>query len=134
MDSQIPPQMVKALDEKAAERPIPFWDRHRLSVLLIGTVLIALLMTTISVIIYNTSGAAQLDLSRPGYRSVSGQVTKTDGIDTYSASGSVNKDAIEEFMKLYDAQAAKAKAVDAFSGDPLNPDTLEFNTSGTNNE
>jgi hypothetical protein len=32
-------------------------------------------------------------------------------------------------MKLYDTQAAKAKAVDAFNGDPLNPEVLEFGTT-----
>lgn len=111
---------------KAPAEELHFWDRHRLTLLLIGTVTIALIMTIISVAIYNTSGAAQLDLSRPGYQSVSNQVQKTDGIDTYSASGPVDKESIEEFMKLYDAQAAKAKAVDAFNGDPLNPEVLEF--------
>jgi cell division protein FtsI/penicillin-binding protein 2 len=105
---------------------LSFWDRHRLSLLLIIAVLIAIVMTSISVTIYNSSGAAQLDLSRPGYRSVSDKVDQTDEIDTYSSTGAVNKTTIEEFMKLYDAQAAKAKAVDAFNGDPLNPEVLEF--------
>ncbi len=125
------------MDDKAPS-PIPvrpvddtptFWDRHRLSLLLIITVCIAIVMTAVSVLIYNSTGAAQLDLSRPGYRSVSGQVQKTDPIDTYSSSGAVNKETIEEFIKLYDAQASKAKAVDAFNGDPLNPEVLEFGTT-----
>ena len=111
---------------KAALAELSFWDRHRLSLLLIITVLIALVMTVISAVIYNSTGAAQLDLSRPGYRSVSDKVEKTDEIDTYSASGPVNKDTIQEFVKLYDAQASKAKAVDAFNGDPLNPETLTY--------
>lgn len=115
------------------QRPVDdtpsFWDRHRLSLLLIMTVAIALVMTVISVVIYNTSGAAQLDLSRPGYRSVSSQVKKSDDIDTYSASGPVNTETIQEFIDLYDAQAKKAKAVDAFNGDPLNPEVLEFGSS-----
>ena len=107
---------------------LSFWDKHRLSLLLILTVIIAIILTSVSVIIYNSSGAAQLDLSRPGYRSVSGKVEETDEIDTYSAVGAVNKNTIEEFMKLYDAQASKAKAVDAFNGDPLNPEVLEFSS------
>jgi len=113
---------------KLSDIELSFWDRHRLSLLLIITVIVASTLTVVSVIIYNSSGAAQLDLSRPGYRSVSDQVEKNDEIDTYGASGRVNKETIEEFMKLYDAQAAKAKAVDAFNGDPLNPEVLEFGT------
>ena len=108
-----------------------FWDKHRLSLLLILTVIIALAMTIISMFAYNASGTAQLDLSRPGYQSVSNKVDKTDKITEYSAFGSVNKDSINEFIKLYDEQAAKTKAVDAFNGDPLNPEILEFGTTST---
>jgi len=122
MDEHIEKQSVA----KTAEEALPFWARHRLSLLLVITVLIAITMTTISVVIYNVSGAAQLDLSRPGYLSVSDKVETVDEINTYSASGAVNKDTIQEFIKLYDAQTSKAKKVDAFNGDPLNPEVLEF--------
>lgn len=111
------------------EEKTTFWDRHRLSLLLIITVVIALTLTTISVTIYNISGAAQLDLSRPGYLSVSSQAEKTDDIDGYSATGSVNKQTIDDFLKQYDEQIQKAKSVDAFGGDPLNPAVLEFGTT-----
>ena len=123
MNDETPKPIVLKADD------LSFWDRHRLSLLLIITIAIAIVMTIISVIIYNSSGAAQLDLSRPGYRSVSDKAETKDAIDTYSASGPVNKDTIEEFMKQYDAQASKAKAVDAFNGDPLNPEVLEFGVS-----
>jgi len=113
---------------KSSGDELGFWDTHRLSLLLIMTVVIAIIMTTVSVVIYNSTGAAQLDLSRPGYRSVSDKVEKADPIDTYEATGPVNKDTIHEFMNLYDEQATKAKKVDAFNGDPLNPEVLEFGT------
>ena len=121
-------ELPKIQPVKLSNEKLSFWDRHRLSLLLIITVLIALVMTTISVIMYNSSGAAQLDLSRPGYLSVSDQVVETDQIDTYSSTGPVNEESIEEFMKMYDEQAAKVKKVDAFNGDPLNPEVLEFGT------
>lgn len=111
---------------RTAEEALPFWARHRLSLLLIITVVAAITMTSISVAIYNSSGAAQLDLSRPGYLSVSDKVQTSDDINTYSASGAVNKETIEEFIELYDAQISKAMKVDAFNGDPLNPEVLEF--------
>lgn len=111
------------------DEDMTFWDKHRLSLLLIITVLIALVLTVVSMIAYNASGTAQLDLSRPGYSSVSNKVDKTNKITEYSSFGSVNKDSINEFTKLYDAQAVKAKAVDAFNGDPLNPEVLEFGTN-----
>jgi len=112
-----------------ADENMTFWDKHRISLLLIITVLVALTLTVVSMFAYNASGTAQLDLSRPGYLSVSDKVDRTDKITEYSAYGSVNKDSINEFTKLYDEQAAKAKAVDAFNGDPLNPEVLEFGVS-----
>jgi hypothetical protein len=108
-----------------------FWDKHRLSLLLIITVLIAIILTVVSMIAYNVSGTAQLDLSRPGLSSVSDKVDKGDKITEYSNFGPVNKDSINEFTKLYDEQAKKAKAVDAFNGDPLNPETLEFGVNSS---
>ena len=113
---------------KAAEDELSFWDKHRLSLLLALSVLGALILTVVSVFLYYNSGAAQLDLSRPGYRSVSDKVDQVDEIDTYNASGPVNKETIDAFIKQYDTQASKAKAVDAFNGDPLNPEVLEFGT------
>jgi len=111
------------------DEDMTFWDKHRLSLLLIITVLISLVLTVISMVAYNASGTAQLDLSRPGYSSVSDKVDKTDKITEYSSFGTVDKDSIDEFTKLYDEQAIKTKAVDAFNGDPLNPEVLEFGTS-----
>jgi len=111
------------------DEDMTFWDKHRLSLLLIITVFISLVLTVISMVAYNASGTAQLDLSRPGYSSVSDKVDKTDKITEYSSFGTLDKDSIDEFTKLYDEQAIKTKAVDAFNGDPLNPEVLEFGTS-----
>ena len=53
---------------QTGEEDAAFWGRHRLALLLVGTVVVALILTVVSMIIYNYSGAAQLDLSRPGYQ------------------------------------------------------------------
>jgi hypothetical protein len=113
------------------DESMTFWDKHRLSLLLILTVIISLILTVISMVAYNVSGTAQLDLSRPGVSSVSNQVDKTDTINDYSAFGPVSKESINEYTKQYDEQAKKAKSVDAFSGDPLDPEILEFGTNST---
>lgn len=115
----------------ANEDELAFWGRHRLALLLVGTILIALTLTSVSIAIYHSSGAAQLDLSRPGYRSVSNQAKTGDDIDSFASSGEVDQSTIREFMSLYDKQAVKAKAVDAFNGDPLNPEVLEFGNPAT---
>ena len=116
--------------DEVAELELTFWDQHRFMLLVGGTIVVALILVTISLVIYNVSGSAQLDLSRPGYQSVSDKVDPSDEIIEYNASGPVNKTTVNEFTTLYDAQAAKAKATNAFNGDPLNPEVLEFGVAG----
>lgn len=103
-----------------------FWEEHRFFLLIIATIVISFVLVVISLVIYNVSGSAQLDLSRPGYEDVSKLVEREDKIDGYSAIGPINNESIDEFIKLYEEQGTKAKSVDAFNGDPLNPETLEF--------
>ena len=111
------------------EDELTFWAKHRFMLLIVATIIIAIIMTSISIFMYNVSGTAQLDLSRPGFKSVSDKVDMTSAIKDYSAFGAVNKTTVDEFTKIYDEQATKAKAVDAFNGDPLNPEVLEFGAS-----
>lgn len=116
------------------DEQLSFWDEHRFMVLIVGTILISLVMVSISIFIYKVSGSAQLDLSRPGLQSVSDKVDRTDPVTDYSPFGPVNKNTVNDFTKIYEKQAARAKAVDAFNGDPLNPDVLEFSDPSTATE
>lgn len=125
---------MSELNTPAVEEKLSFWDEHRFMLLIIATILISIVLVSISIVIYKTSGSAQLDLSRPGYQSVSNKVDRTDPVTDYSAFGPVTKSTVNDFTKLYDEQATKAKAVDAFNGDPLNPDVLEFSDPTVSND
>lgn len=117
------PSVLAAHDDA---EPMGFWAQHRFFLLIIATIFISLVLVVVSMILYNVSGDSQLDLSRPGYQSVSNQVERGSDIEGFEASGTVTIEVIDEFLNLYDEQAAKATAVDAFNGDPLNPELLEF--------
>jgi len=117
MDEQVTPVI---------EEELSYWDTHRFMLLIIATLIISVVLVSISIFMYNVSGAAQLDLSRPDYKSVSDKVIRTDTVTDYSAYGPVTKSTVNEFTTIYDKQAQKAKTVDAFNGDPLNPEVLEF--------
>lgn len=103
--------------------------KNNLVTLLIVTVVLAGILTAISISLYELSGAAQLDLSRPGYRDVTHQVERSEKTDGYSSNGPVTEATINEFIDMYITQSEKAKSVDAFSGDPLNPEVLLFGAS-----
>ncbi len=113
--------------EQQPQEPQTFIGRHRFLLLITAAIVIAITLVSISLAIYQSSGAAQLDLSRPGYIAVSSQAaTPTQDFTDYSDTGPINKDSVTQFKQLYDAQAQTIPAVDAFGGDPLNPNTLEF--------
>jgi len=112
-------------DTDATSAESGFWDQHRFLILIGLAITVALVLVIISMTLYSSSGAIQLDLSRPGYKTVSSQATSDEsGFVDYPTSGKLNAKSINDFKSLYDIQAAKAKAIDAFGGDPLNPDTL----------
>ena len=105
--------------------PLSFHAKHKLLLLIILVVGIAIALVFVSMSLYSSSGAAQLDLSRPGYRAVSNQVIN-DQADTavYPASGPIDQKALNDFRTLYDKQSGKIKAVDAFGNDPLSDQSL----------
>lgn len=102
-----------------------FRGSHQFIVFLCCVVIIASVLVLISMQLYSTSGAAQLDLSRPGYVELR-QEASGDSRDfvSFSDSGTINQSAIDEFTRLFDNQANKIKAADEFGNDPLSPDNL----------
>ncbi len=116
-------EVVKTDDQP--EEALSIWARHRYFVLIFSTIFVSLVLVSISMWMYYSSGAVQLDLSRPGYSSVASQV-KDDEVNftVYPSTGPVNTTTINQFQQTYDSQASNAKAVDAFGGDPLSPSAL----------
>lgn len=111
--------------ELEANDQLPFYGDHRFLALIIISIIISTILVIISLAIYSSSGAAQLDLSRPGYKEVRDKVvTKDSSFSNFSNIGEINQTVIDEFKSLYDQQAIKAKAIDAYSGDPLDPSSL----------
>ena len=115
-------------NEETTTPDLSYWGQHRVLLLIGFSIVISLILVSIAMALYASSGAAQLDLSRPGYKAVSSQAVNADGsFEDYPAFGKLDEDSINDFKVLYDKQATKAKAVDAFGGDPLSPEALEIN-------
>ena len=123
---------IKTESVEAVQPVLSFWDQHRYLLMIAISIAIAIFLTGVSMALYNSSGAAQLDLSRPGDSAVTSQAVQNDStFADYPNTGTLDKTSIDAFRTLYDAQAAQAKTVDAFSGDPLDPATLEINQPDT---
>lgn len=109
---------------------ISFKNRHSFLIFITLSIVIAFGIVVISMFMYNSSGAAQLDLSRPGYISVRSQATtNSDDFQNFPSTGAIDKNDMNDFKVLYDKQTQRVKSVDAFGGDPLSPDALGISES-----
>lgn len=110
------------------DNKLPFYGDRRFLILIILSIIASVALIMTSMMLYRHSGAAQLDLSRPGYKDIRDKITtKDDSFLDFSTTGAVNSATINEFRLLYSQQAEKAKSVDAFGGDPLDPAVLWSN-------
>jgi len=102
------------------------WEQHKFLLMIGFSVVIALFLVGVALALYANSGAAQLDLSRPGYQSVREQAVRNDMFDSFPSTGDLDQQAIEQFRKLYDERAKQATSVDSFGGTVMSDEALSI--------
>lgn len=101
--------------------------KNRFIILIIGSILIALGLVMIALALYGWSGAAQVDLSRPGYSAVRTQLNESkDNSPAFSSNGAIDKTTLAEFEKLYDAAAHQVTANKVFEEGVLSDENLRI--------
>lgn len=113
-------------DDDHAPSRLTRLQQHRFLVMLAIAIVIAMFLVGVAMALYNSSGAAQLDLSRPGYQSVRDQAVSTDTFDSFPASGALDEEALKQFRELYKTEAEEATQVDAFGGDVMSSKALSI--------
>lgn len=102
------------------------WYRRELFIFMVGSIIIALVLVAISTALYTSSGASLLDLSRPGYKSVQGEVKQTDHFEAFSADGPVTKEALDKFQQSYQRQIQSVSNSSGFDGTALSDQSLNI--------
>ena len=106
---------------------------HKLPAFIAGSVLLAVVLVTLSMFIYYASGASRLDLSRPEYKSMRSKIDQGKALDEgFAAQGEITKSTIDEFMKLYKAEAAKTTSSQNFAVDALSDSNLGITQNQSN--
>ena len=97
-----------------------FITTHQLASFVALAIVIAAIMTVVSLKIYVRSGAIKLDLSRPGYEQVRQEVT-TDGSSDkpFSPSGTLTSEALDDFRGRLDKKQADLKNLGNFGSEVL---------------
>ena len=107
------------------EQPLNIIQQNRFMVMICGVIAIAGIMVWVAMDMYNTSGAAQVDLSRPGFQEVRKQAARDTAPETYNAEGSVTKQSLDEFKKMY--QQRRSKIADGtFDPNVLSDESLQL--------
>lgn len=110
------------------------WQQNKFLWLVGGSVIIALFLVGVALALYASSGAAQLDLSRPGYQSVREKAAQNDSFSGFQATGPLDQKAIDQFRKLYDERAKQATSVDSFGGDVMSDKSLSIDAPTVENQ
>ena len=101
-----------------------FATQHQFMMAIIFTVFIAIIMTGVSLSLYVSSGTLQLDLSRPGYETARKELIKPQSTNEFATNGPINKQALEEYQKLFDEQRKELNSIGKFKDKGLDDDSL----------
>lgn len=104
------------------------WEQHRFFVLIAGVIGIALFLVSVALSLYNNSGAAQLDFSSPTYQDIRKQARRDTTSVDFSASGTLDKAAYDQFKKMYTERIAKVTEVNSFDAAALSEESLQLLT------
>ncbi|NLA43060.1 hypothetical protein GX865_02800 [Candidatus Saccharibacteria bacterium] len=110
---------------------INFWERIVVSRWLFPTViasaiLTSLILVSVSLVLYNQSGAAQLDLSRPSFQAVRSKAQQSEPFNGFEASsGPLNEKDLGRFERLYIKKNSEMHSYsEDFSPNPLSDKSL----------
>jgi len=118
--------MISMEELRVDSESMTVWQRHRFFVLVAGVIVISCVMVVIGMYIYNTSGAAQVDLSRPGYQSVQREASRDSVDDSFPATGKLDENAFNSFDSMYSDHARQVVGVDSFDPKALDTNTLQL--------
>ena len=108
--------------------------KFRFASMIVCVIAVACTLTGISLHIYNASGAAQVDLSRPGYQSVRKEATANTSDEQFSATGNLDAKAYSQFNAMYDRHAKRTVDAPSFGEEALSDDSLQiFADTSANN-
>ncbi|MBO4855039.1 hypothetical protein J5500_01365 [Candidatus Saccharibacteria bacterium] len=108
------------------ETPRTIHGGRNLMILGFSSIIIAIITTAISLVVYRATGDIYLDRSRPGYISENETDDKKyDAKETISTEGEVSKNTIDEYLNQLDSVRGRIDSLsNTFDPDPLDDDAL----------
>jgi hypothetical protein len=124
--------MITLEDLRKDSLLMPAWRQNRFFILVGGAILVSMFLVVIALAMYNSSGAAQLDLSRRAFQKVQSEASRDTADDqTYPSVGALDNTAFNSFKKLYDAHANNVKQTKAFDPSAMTDEALGLPSTTT---
>ena len=110
---------------KSVARSIKEWImNNQLITGIIGIIGVALLLTSINMALYITSGTSGLDLSRPGFDQIRKKAVAENEAPSFSPTGKLTQKDIETFTHMYNEQRDNLKKMGSFDDQALTDEAL----------
>ena len=100
--------------------------KYRFAGMIASVILVSCVLTGISLQIYNASGAAQVDLSRPGYQSVRKEASADRSTEQFSSTGELSPEVFAQFDSMYERHAKRTVDATSFGEEALSDDSLQI--------
>lgn len=124
------PEYQEAHDEQVADphyqQAVQQVKDHRLTAMIVTSICISIFLVFVALALYNSSGASQLDLSRPGYERIRQEAQKDDTTISFPATGTLDEAALSGFEKEFDKKLKEAQQTDTFTTDVLSQKSLQI--------
>ena len=100
--------------------------KRRLVVALILAIALALVSTTVSLVIYKVGGYYRYDLSRPGYEKERTEVSTSQSSVTYDTTSALTKENIQTAIDELDGRIKTVNNYNTFKDDSLSDASLQI--------
>ncbi len=104
---------------------------NRMTLLLTGVVLASGVLVTIAISLYNSSGAAQLDLSGPRYAGVRDKIVQEKSAAAFPSSGTLDDQTFSDFLKAYDEHTKAIQQINGYDPAAVDNDAFRLTSPAT---
>lgn len=109
----------------ALQRAGTYFAKRRMLLGIILAVVIALVMTAVSLRLYDLDDVSRLDVSLPNRESI--RLSANEGeVQNFGASGALDAKALDDFQALYSKNRSALEALGKFDSDALSSEALRI--------
>lgn len=99
-------------------------SNYKFALMITMSVIVALVLSGISVFVYVATGAINIDLSRPGYEKNREDTAYDEDEVPFSNSGPINKEVVDDFNQRLEKMQSELGGMNNFSSDAMSDEAL----------